>query len=222
MRISRWATCFALGLGLTGCSTTEVVKSHSALAKVDDAAAAKVYFLRPNLGDAAAQRQAFMIFANGRALLQLYEKEYTLLYLKPGATVIAVGMAPRMMSEADRHPSGTFKYESGRTYHVGFRGTPDPSTASGVQVVPILLDQEEARGAAIELQPVGLAKSEPVEGAWAAGLQSTGGCFKMFAQMERHSCLNRIWEVPLLIVGFPIYILAIVIGGAAEEVSKGK
>ena len=61
---------FAVSL-LSSCGTTTVVTSHPSLAPPGDGKAAKVYFLRPDIGYTGVMRMAFTLSLDDKELLTL-------------------------------------------------------------------------------------------------------------------------------------------------------
>jgi len=193
---------------LAACGTTVVVESNPSLAKADEEASAKVYFLRRGTGSIGEQRHAFTIFLDGKPLLTLAEQEYTLLYLKPESGVMTVGSPPPGVEPSQ----DVFSFQPRNTYYVGFRRQYFAPNTSLVR--PVLMSEEDAGIAVNDLKAVGLAQREPVAAVAVAMKPEPEGCHNWFkvGGTSRHSCLNLMWEVPALVVFFPIFVGAMFIG----------
>src|SRR5262245_28742562 len=79
---------FALSL-LSSCGAT-VATSHPSLAPTGDGNAAKVYFLRPDIGYTGVMQMAFTLSLDDKELLTLATGEYALAYLKPVSGTVTV------------------------------------------------------------------------------------------------------------------------------------
>ena len=148
---------FALPL-LSSCGTTTVVTSHTLLTSASDGNAAKVYFLRPDIGYTGVMRLAFTLSLDDKELLTLALGDYALAYVKPYSGLVKVeSFAVRSSNMTKVQQFGHFSFEAGRTYYLAF----DPRE-SGSLFSPILITAHEAAGTAGRTTPVGAALQEPV------------------------------------------------------------
>lgn len=153
---------FALPL-LSSCGTATPVASHPSLAPTGDGNAAKVYFLRPDIGYAGVMQLAFTLSLDDKELLTLATGEYALAYLKPASGIVTVESwtVPQGSGAMTKvKASGYFLFEAGRTYYLAF----DPSLAGrgGTSFAPILISDAEAKGTAGRTRPVGSALQDPI------------------------------------------------------------
>ena len=151
---------FALPL-LSACGTTEVVASHPSLVSTGDSNAAKVYFLRPDIGYTGVMQRSFTLSLDGKELLTLATGEYALAYLKPALGIVTVeswtvpvgGSSAMTKVSESRH----FSFEAGKTYYLVF----EPQWG-GTSFAPILVTDAEGKGTAGRTRPVGSALKEPI------------------------------------------------------------
>jgi len=181
--------CALLFLGvsllfLSACGTTAVIESHPSLARPGDNDAAKVYFLRPDIGYHGVMRNAFSISLNDNGLLTLANDEYALVYLKPVSGVVTVESST-VKYENGRNvqtkvkESRRFSFDAGKTYYLAFQASlPGQMTSSdilesvsamakgpsfgGTSYAPILITRSAAIAAANRTKPIGLALQEPI------------------------------------------------------------
>ena len=112
---------FALPL-LSSCGTTTVA-SHPSLAPTGDGNAARVYFLRPDIGYTGVMQRAFTLSLDGKDLLTLATGEYALAYLKPASAIVTVESwtVPYGSSAMTKvKESRPFLFEAGKTYYLAF------------------------------------------------------------------------------------------------------
>ena len=184
--IARSCTLLLLGLALpllSACGTTAVVESHPSLARAGDGNAAKVYFLRPDIGYHGVQRNAFSLSLNDKELLTLATGEYALVYLEPVSGAVTVESWTVKMENLKNYMtkvkrSRPFSFDAGKTYFVAFEDPDAPKSmqeaiakgmAAGVlgssdvvSFAPILITATEAIEAANRTKPVGRALQEPI------------------------------------------------------------
>jgi hypothetical protein len=153
-----FAFAFALPF-LSSCGSTTVVTSHTSLAPASDGNAAKVYFLRPDIGYTGVMRMAFTLSLDDKELLTLALGDYALAYLKPysGPLKVESWAVPTAGTMTKVRQFGHFSFEAGQTYYLAF----DPQE-SGTSFSPILITAREAAGTAGRTTPVGKALQEPV------------------------------------------------------------
>ena len=186
--IARNCTFLFLGLSLSflsACGTTAVMESHPSLARLGDSNAAKVYFLRPDIGYHGVMGNAFSISLNDKELLTLANGEYALVYLQPVSGVVTVESST-VKNEGGKNvmtkvkESRPFSFDAGKTYYLAFQ---DPNqqqvtslrdlivsamtaaaspTWGGTSFAPILITGTEAIEAANRTKPVGKALQEPI------------------------------------------------------------
>ena len=134
--------------------------SHTSLASANDGNAAKVYFLRPEIGYTGVLRLAFTLSLDDRELLTLALGDYALAYLKPYSGPMKVeSYAATGGNMTKVQQFGYFSFESGQTYYVAF--APQQSGAS-FSFSPMLITAREAAGTAGRTTPVGQALQEPI------------------------------------------------------------
>jgi hypothetical protein len=169
-------SCALLFLGvvlalLSSCGTTGVVASHPSLAPTGGGNAAKVYFLRPDIGYTGVTKMAFTLSLDDEELLTLATGEYVLAYLKPVTGVVTVESwtVPHGSSAMTKvRESRRFLFQAGKTYHLAFdprfrlpKSTMDQQWG-GTSFAPILITDAEAKGMAGRTRPVGSALQDPI------------------------------------------------------------
>ncbi len=169
--IKRSHALLPIGMSLSliaACGTTAILESHPALASAGERDAAKVYFLRPDIGYRGVMGNAFAISLDGKALLTLAKEEYALVYLTPlsgTVTVESSTVANRggMNTMTKVQESRPFSFEAGRTYYLAFSENQEGwLSGNGGSYVPVLIDDAAASQAASGLKPVGKAIQEPI------------------------------------------------------------
>lgn len=165
MRQVRGITCLLLMLTalLAGCAGTRIDASHPLL--TDEAAAAKVYFIRPYteryMGFAD---NAITVEADRMPLLRLVKGEYTLVHVRPGPVFLTVHSDTswghshhiREMTRSRR-----FDFAPGETYFVSFQ--PFDGEFRGVHFEMRDVDLPRARELSRHLRVVGGARSAPID-----------------------------------------------------------
>ena len=153
---------------ITACGTTAIVESHPAFAQPGETNAAKVYFLRPDIGYRGVMGNAFSISLDGKELLTLAKGEYALVYLRPisgtvtvkSSTVVNQGGMNVMTSVKE---SQSFSFEAGKKYYVAFRQNQHSwLSGGGVSYIPVLITDKSASETANGLKAVGKAAQEPI------------------------------------------------------------
>ena len=166
---SALGTAFLAG-ALAACGTTAVTSSHPRLASAGDANAAKVYFLRPDVGYFGLDGLAASILLDNKGLLSLAKGEYALVYLKPpGGTVTVETLTVR--SEFGKNvgrkvrESDHFDIVAGKTYYVALCKSwrhPRGATSAESYVFPAPIAGRYAIEGASALNPSGDASREPL------------------------------------------------------------
>jgi hypothetical protein len=148
------------------------VTSHPSLAPTGDGNAAKVYFLRPDIGYTGVMQMAFTLSLDDKELLTLATGEYALAYLKPMSGIVTVeswtvpqgsGGAMTKVKES-RH----LLFEAGKTYYLAFRprtrspASPVQQQWGGTSFAPVLITDAEGRGTARRTRPAGSAVQDPI------------------------------------------------------------
>jgi len=155
-------------LFIAACGTTAIVESHPALAPSNETNAAKVYFLRPDIGYRGVAGNAFSIAMDGQELLTLAKGEYALVHIRPfsgtltveSSTVVNQSGRNVMTNVKELQP---FSFEAGKTYYVTFRQNQQGwLSGGGSSYIPILISSEEAKRTANGLKPVGKALQESI------------------------------------------------------------
>jgi hypothetical protein len=155
-------------LFLSACGTTAVMESHPSLAQPGEGNAAKVYFLRPDIGYRGVMKNAFSIALNDKELLTLANGEYALVYLRSVSGVVTVEFsAIRNNVQTRAKESRPFSFEAGNTYYLAFQArqpgsVPELLFGGGISYVPILVTAAEALTAANVTKPVGRAIQDPI------------------------------------------------------------
>jgi len=163
---------FALAL-LSSCGTTTAVTSHPSLAPTGDGNAARVYFLRPDIGYTGVMQMAFTLSLDDKELLTLATGEYALVYLKPAWGIVTVeswtvpqrsGGTMTKVKESRR-----LLFEAGKTYYLAFSPQIDlPQSLfqqqqwGGTSFAPVLITDAEAKGTAGRTRPSGSALQDPI------------------------------------------------------------
>ena len=173
--VARSCTLLLFGFAfplLSACGTTEVVASHPSLASTGDGNAAKVYFLRPDIGYTGVMQRAFTLSLDGKDLLTLATGEYALAYLKPVSGIVTVeswtvpqgsGGAMTKVKESRR-----FLFEAGKTYYLAFAprtrlpASPIQQQWGGTSFAPVLITGAEGKGTAGRTRAAGSALHDPI------------------------------------------------------------
>jgi hypothetical protein len=161
------AVCRYLGAApmlsfFAACGATVVIETHPALAPAGEAGAARVYFMRPNIGYPGVMGKAFSISWNDKELLTLAKGDYALVYLRPDSgkmtiqswTVINGGMGKITETRS-------FSFDAGRTYYVAF-SVNYHLISYGTSYVPTLIMGDAVTEAASKTKPIGRAAQEPI------------------------------------------------------------
>jgi hypothetical protein len=147
---------------VAACGATVVMETHPALAPAGQASAARVYFMRPNIGYPGVMGKAFSISWNDKELLTLAKGDYALVYLRPDSgrmtiqswTVINGGMGKVTETRS-------FSFDAGRTYYVAFSAN-QHLVLGGTSYLPTLIMGDAVTQAASKTKPIGRAAQEPI------------------------------------------------------------
>lgn len=152
-------------LGLSGCAATKIAADHPLLEKGGQAAAAKVYFIRPFTERAMGfPDNPLSVEFDEKQLLLLGKGEYSLVYLKPreattmtlkSLTAVGPNWTVKEMSKSRR-----WSFMAGTTYYVVLR--PVDGEFRGVHFTAESVDLFTARESVRRLRPVGEAKRSPI------------------------------------------------------------
>jgi hypothetical protein len=167
------AVCRYLGVApmlsfFAACGATAVRETHPALAPVGEASAARVYFLRPNIGYPGVMGKAFSISWNDTELLTLAKGDYALVHLRPDSGKMTIqSWTVRNGGMGKITETRSFSFDAGRTYYVAFSANPH-LVAGGTSYVPMLITGDAVTEAASKTKPIGRAAQEPISSAQAS------------------------------------------------------
>ena len=154
---------------LGACGTTPATGSHPQLARAGDSNAAKVYFLRPDVGYFGLEGLAAGILLDNEKLLSLGKDEYTLVHLQPpGGTVTVETMTVR--SEFGKNvarkvrESAQFEFEGGKPHYFVLCKQSRFARAAPTEysVAPFPIAEHYAQAGASVLKASGEAMHEPL------------------------------------------------------------
>ena len=153
---------------LAACGSTAVMESHPSLARPGDSNAAKVYFLRSDIGYWGVMGNAFSISLDEKELLTLAKGEYALVYLQPVSGMVTVESSTvknqggmNVMTKVKE--SRPFSFDGGKTYYLAFQANQqDWMSGGGTSFVPMLITGTAVIEATNKTKAIGRALQEPI------------------------------------------------------------
>jgi hypothetical protein len=167
---NRRCVLFVFLVFFTACASTKVLSTHPSVIQESDGNAAKVYFMRPDIGYHNVTVRPFTILLNDRELLYLVKGEYTLVYVHPvsGSLKVKSWTGRKFITNQSRYgdmmveESIPCMFETGKVYYIAFKENTQKDYDDEISYIPILISEDAAERLAGETRPEGRAINEPI------------------------------------------------------------